>query len=402
VTMLRRVLLTFALVTLLAAGGCNLLQPSKPPAELKTASVAYSTDGSRLEGIKTTLNDDTAPPSPPADYLRLGDERTAVCIAPSFREDGETLLDYLRKSLEYLQGMSILGIPALTVHVHHADSLPRNWVSRLAGERLTFELFFRADTLFTKSGRWTRMDDGAASQLLGTFHELVEMSLMYGRGARIPYGNDEKARWLREGIATYLAEQTLRRCFVCNPYLGSRLSDKYYYATKFGAKLLQWKEASGGSWNEAYGASLGFVSAAYDGTGGKFPREFLRNLAEASDSDATVNIMALLDECLGCTAAEFAASVRRPLPELLPESADNKLKVPAGFAGCPDAPGLAAGDEIIAVDGKRVFYPYDLDEELWKAGAKDSFNISIRRHDAAIDVVATPIGFRSILERSRR
>ncbi len=387
-----RTLTAVLALALAAAAGCGTA--GRSAAREGAAVLVFHAERGRLSWIRTTMNR-AGPEVPMTGEVSAavpGVPGAAVHSSPEDARGAAALAEWLGGAYAFFRRFGFDGLPAVELDVRRTPSLPSEWRASLEEGRLRAPLFCTSGAPVRTAGRWKRLDDAAAAQLLGIFHELLERAMLFGGGPRL---KDGRLRWLREGLATFLPARALDEAFVCDPFRGSKLETKYYYATAYGAKLLRWTERKGVSWNAAYAASLGFMYAAYEATRGRFPVRFLAGLKEGREPRA------LLAEVLGCDPARFAASIRRPVPGLLPAAGEEGLRVPDGFESA-DVPGLKVGDVLLSVDGRRVTTQRELDEALWRAGAKEEFIITVRRAGAVLDLPCMPVRPRNALEGRER
>ena len=379
------------LAVLLPVGGCRV--PALP-AKVQGSVLTYYAPQGRIRGVTTTLNRVMEMP-PRISGISRHSKSGRVCITAPERMGSSVslLLNSFDTAYDYLQAMGIHPLPDITLQLIPSATLPAKWTALLKDGHLYTDFYCTADYVVTQAGRFNRLNNSVATQYLGTLHELIEIALLYGDGARIGYGRSAKARWLREGIATYLAERVIKLSFVCNPFEGSKYEQKYYYASELRSRVLKWRENSEFAGKRGYAASLGIMYALYEATGRQFPRCFLSELSERAAKGEPSAPETVLAHMLNCPVSDFLESIRRPLPRLKPAKNGRKLIIPQGFTS-PDAPGLRAGDIILSIDGHSIPSQLELDEVLWQVGMKDEVLITIDRHGQRISVLCRPIAWK--------
>lgn len=317
-------------------------------------------------------------------------ETTELVLDSRDEKHGAKMLEYFDGAVAFLSALRISPVPRLRVAVVPTTALPSSWEGSLRDGTLTTAFYYTGSELISPAGRWLRLDDDLGLQLIAAWHEIVEMALVSGTGMRIPLGDEQRLRWLREGLATYLGERTIDRLFLCRPFKGSQLEMKFHYASVMGSDILRWREARGGEWNRGYAGSLGLMHAFNEVSGGAFPRLFCQTVAVEGHTTAD-GILGVLDKTIGLPVSVFVSTVRRPLPELIPEKNSQGLVVPARAPVYADAPGLRPNDLFVSVGEMPTNNLTELDTALWKAGVAESFTISVRRDGAIVKVQCIPL-----------
>ncbi|GAB4154461.1 MAG: hypothetical protein Kow00107_04550 [Planctomycetota bacterium] len=382
--------LTALLITAVLLSGCVNPFEAPIPEEVTSARLEYVSAKGRLLHVKTVLNAE-APSLPPYEGVTFTSESAALTLSEADSPFGPELLDYFDRSYAFFSALRIGPLPRLNITILHASELPSKWEGALGNNRLDTVLYYTGDKPIVPAGKWKRLDGDLGIQLVATWHELVEVSLIYGSGMRIPLGDEQRLRWIREGLATYLGARTIDSLYLCRMFKGSQLEFKYYYAGEMGADILKWRESRGGLWNRGYAASLGLMYAFNAATNGAFPRDFCQRCA-AEKRETADEIYELLEELLGMPLEVFIDSVRRPLPDLMPERNSVRLTVPSKNFVYSDAPGLKPRDEFLSIAGMPVNNLQELDSALWEAGRSERFMITVRRNGESVQVPCTPKG----------
>lgn len=398
---MRTALVFFVVAWILLAPACTIPPKAKMPETMHGATLEFSTEKGRLKQVRTTVNKVGAVPERNFKAQKHSpDGNVVLYFSPEFEPQADILLDYFVFAYKYITDMQIRPLASMRLAFIQEAQTPAKWRGVLVDGTLHCDIYYTGTHAVKEVGKWKRLDDFVASQLLGIFHELIEAAFMFGDGVAIGYGDESKLRWLREGLSTYLAEQSLKRFFVCNPFKGSQLEHKYHYVSQMGAELLDWRETSGAGWERGYAASLGLMGAAYDATGGRFPSRFLGALAQSGTHDSN-QCVSEMEKVLGCSVRQFISSIRRPLPDLICAEKLGRLAIPTSYSTA-DAPGLKPRDEILAVNGRRITTHFEMDETLWGAGALEEFIISVKREDEVLDVLCRPYIPRHCLERANK
>ncbi|MDZ7814825.1 MAG: PDZ domain-containing protein [Planctomycetota bacterium] len=388
-----RIIAIVLLLGFLTAGGCYLpVHEHRLPAEADHFTLTYSTVGYRPVNVSCELNSLSGYSAAVLEHTVSG-VAVRVQSPKALAEQADVLCDAL-SSMRREAGLYFSPMPFFNITLLDEPPATGVWHGDMVGNRFS-ATFYTNGAGVSSTGAVRTSGPFLASQVLGTFSECLEYCSVYGDGVKLP-SNTRRWRWFREGLCLWLSYKGITDRFKgARPAMNSPLEFKYYWATKLGARLLEWREGQRG--DKYYAASAGVFFAANEATGGAFPYNFLRAM---HDDDEELALIAA--DALGCSPLDFATSIRRPIPELYPEFCANEMVVPDSFDRSADAMTLRSGDVVLAVAGRHVSGLYELDKALWDAVDGEDFTLTVRRDGRKVDVHCLPMGWRHLLARLTR